>query len=139
MFYSGNPKTFKLPASLRLSMSLSSHAYAKRYCLGCQATVNVADVTGISVTFSPDSVCATSIIKSSLADANNLPSWLKEIVRTGQSNLDNTLMQQSSFASHKETKASADPVAKYFPMGSNSIQMQVPGWAFNTCFSSKLG
>ena len=34
---------------------------------------------------------------------------------TGHSNLENVLMQASSLASHTDTKASADPVAKYLP------------------------
>lgn len=45
----------------------------------------------------------------------------------------------SSFASHSDTRASAEPVAKYLPVGSNSMQMQVPGCAFSMCCSSKSG
>lgn len=37
------------------------------------------------------------------------------MVRTGQSNRDNTLKQANSSASQRETNASAEPVAKYFP------------------------
>jgi len=39
-------------------------------------------------------------------------------------------MQHISSASQRETRASADPVAKYRPLGSNSMQMQLAGWAW---------
>lgn len=44
----------------------------------------------------------------------------------------------NSSTSQRLTKASALPVAKYFPMGSNLIQMQLEGWALMDCtgFSS---
>lgn len=69
----------------------------------------------MSAIFSPVSVSPMSMIKSSLADASNRPSWLNDIVRTGQSKRENTLKQANSFASHNETRASAEPVAKYLP------------------------
>lgn len=40
---------------------------------------------------------------------------------------ENVRMQHISSASQRETKASADPVAKYRPLGSNSMQMQLAG------------
>ena len=40
---------------------------------------------------------------------------LSKFELTGHSNLENVLMQASSLASHTDTKASADPVAKYLP------------------------
>lgn len=44
----------------------------------------------------------------------------------------------NSSTSQRLTKASALPVAKYFPMGSNLIQIQLEGWALMDCtgFSS---
>lgn len=46
----GNPNTRTIPASLS---HLSSHAYAKRFRLGCQATVNVGESQVIWCNFSP--------------------------------------------------------------------------------------
>lgn len=45
----------------------------------------------------------------------------------------NTLKHANSSMSHSETKASALPVAKYLPVGSNSMHIQVPGCAFKIC------
>jgi len=106
------PNTLRFPVSLFLSnCSLSSHANANKYCFGCHATVNVAASIGISVilngihynkiakiitgnkylklnlTFSPVVTSAMSTYKSSLPDANILPSYEKLKARTGQSNL----------------------------------------------------
>lgn len=55
------------------------------------------------------------------------------------SHLVNTLWHANSFISHNDTKASALPVAKYFPVGSNSIQIHVPGCAFKMCCLFKSG
>jgi len=47
---------------------------------------------------------------------------------------------QAKFSkSHKDTEASAEPTAKYLPLGANSIQIHVPGWALTTCRWIKSG
>lgn len=43
------------------------------------------------------------------------------------SDLEKQRTQTSSSTSHKLTRASALPVAKYFPVGSNLMQMQLDG------------
>lgn len=50
-----------------------------------------------------------------------------------------TRKQANSSISQRDTKASALPVAKYFPVGSNSMHMHVPGCAFSTFCNSKSG
>lgn len=45
----------------------------------------------------------------------------------------NTLLQANSSISQRDTNASALPVAKYFPVGSNSMHIHVPGCAFKMC------
>merc|ERR1719458_2065835 len=61
---------------------------------------------------------------SSLADAKSAPSWLKLMVLTGHSSLEKVLMQASSLASQTETRASAEPVAKYLTHLLNSMQLR---------------
>ena len=80
-------------------------------------------------TFLPVLTWPMSTKRSSDADARSLPSWEKDRVRTGQSSLEKVWRQASSLTSHKDTRASALPTAKYEPVGSNSMQMQFPGWA----------
>ena len=62
----------------------------------------------------------------------SFPSCEKEMVRTGHSRNENVLTQANSLTSHRETRASALPTAKYLPVGSNSMQMQLAGCACNT-------
>lgn len=75
----------------------------------------------MSVTRSPVSVKAMSIMRSSLAKAIIRSSWLNDMVRTGHSRRLIMRRQASSLASHKETCASAEPVAKYLPGNERGI------------------
>lgn len=53
--------------------------------------------------------------------------------------LEKVLTQISSDTSHRLTRASALPVAKYCPVGSNSIHMQLAGWALRTACNLRSG
>lgn len=61
---------------------------------------------------------------------------IDKMVRTSikkNPDLENVLIHTNSGKFHKLTSASALPIAKYWPVGSNSIQIQLAGCAFKTC------
>ena len=68
---------------------------ANKYLLGCQAILNVAELTAILATDCPVWQCIIATHKSSDAAANNLPSYEKEIVLTGHSKWAKVLTQAS--------------------------------------------
>ena len=54
-----------------------------------------------------------SMMRSSEADASNLPSYENDTDRIGQSSRPDVCKHASSLTSHSDTKASAPPTAKY--------------------------
>lgn len=53
--------------------------------------------------------------------------------------LENVLTQTKVSTSHRLTSASTLPVAKYFPVLSNSMHIQLAGCAFKICFICRSG
>ena len=62
-------------------------------------------------------------------DEGYAPSVHMDCFQCRLTNLEKQRTQTSSSTVHRLTRASALPVAKYFPVGSNLMQMQLEGWA----------
>lgn len=79
--------------------------------------------------FLPNIQCLHILNKGKVSDLSAASGVEKFLARVKATYLEKHRTHTNSSTSHRLTRASALPVAKYFPVGSNLMQIQFEGWA----------